>query len=257
MTSKIEEKLQDHAYRTAFVASQINIGIPFQIKALMKTRGWTQEQLAERTGMLQPRISAVLKPGKVRPNIETLRRFAEAFDCGLLVRFAPFSELANWSDSFDPERFDVPAFEDEASLKESEMATIEEFKYAVVGSRLTSSSGFAAPNPAIQADLEFRETAGVQPETVNSPLAGKPVNSSDKVINSNVGRRHRGRGTGANKKSGTGSRTNADRGIRESFREQRTIRIDLMGFEVDVRTRGLSGQTDRAAYGNQYPLASG
>jgi len=122
MTSKIEGKFRDHAYRTAFVASQINIGIPFQIKALMKTRGWTQEKLAERTGMLQPRISAILKPGKVRPNIETLRRLAEAFDCGLLVRFAPFSELACWSDSFDPERFDVPAFEDDPGFKESEKA---------------------------------------------------------------------------------------------------------------------------------------
>jgi transcriptional regulator with XRE-family HTH domain len=117
MNSKLEEKLQDSAYRTAFVASQINIGIPFQIKALMKTRGWTQEKLAERTGMLQPRISAILSPGKVRPNIETLRRIAEGFDCGLLVRFASFSELARWSDSFDPERFDVPAFESDAALK--------------------------------------------------------------------------------------------------------------------------------------------
>ncbi len=123
MTSKIDGKLQDHAYRTAFVSSQINIGIPFQIKALMKARGWTQEQVAERTGMLQPRISAILKPGKVRPNIETLRRFAEAFDCGLLVRFAPFSELARWSESFDPETFDVPQFEDDPGFKESENAS--------------------------------------------------------------------------------------------------------------------------------------
>jgi len=120
MTSKLEGKLQDHAYRTAFVASQINVGIPFQIKALMKTRGWTQEKLAERTGMLQPRISAILRPGKVRLNIETLRRFAEAFDCGLLVRFAPFSELARWSDTFNPERFDVPAFKDDLGFQHTD-----------------------------------------------------------------------------------------------------------------------------------------
>jgi transcriptional regulator with XRE-family HTH domain len=116
MNSKIKEKLQDFAYRTAFVASQINIGIPFQIKALMKMRGWTQEKLAERTGMLQPRISAILKPGKVRPNIETLRRIAEAFDCGLIVRFAPFSELAEWSESFDPESFNAPSFANDAGF---------------------------------------------------------------------------------------------------------------------------------------------
>src|ERR1700721_715811 len=122
MTSKLEGKLRDHAYRTAFVASQINIGIPFQIKALMKARGWTQDKLAERTGMLQPRISAVLKPGKVRPNIETLRRFSEAFDCGLFVGFAPFVDPAKGSAASDPKRFAVPKFKDDLGFTESTAA---------------------------------------------------------------------------------------------------------------------------------------
>jgi transcriptional regulator with XRE-family HTH domain len=126
MTSKIATKLEDPAYRGAFVASQINIGIPFQIRALLKARGWTQEKLAERTGMLQPRISAILKPGKVRPNIETLRRIAEGFDCGLLVRFAPFSELVRWSDSFDPERFNIPSFADDPFFKKPATKTAAE-----------------------------------------------------------------------------------------------------------------------------------
>src|ERR1039457_3984176 len=102
MTSKLAEKLHDPEYRKAFVSSQINIGIPFQIRALLKARGWTQNELAVRTGMLQPRISGMMSPGKTRPNIETLRRVAEAFDCGLMVRFVPFSELARWSETFDP-----------------------------------------------------------------------------------------------------------------------------------------------------------
>jgi transcriptional regulator with XRE-family HTH domain len=112
MTSRLVEKLRDPQYRKAFVASQINIGIPFQIRAILRNRPeWTQETLAERAGMLQPRISGLMKPGKTHPNIETLRRLAEAFDCGLLVRFAPFSELARWSEDFDPESFTVPDFE--------------------------------------------------------------------------------------------------------------------------------------------------
>ena len=106
-------KLRDPEYRKAFVSSQINIGIPFQIRALLKSRGWTQEKLAERTGMLQPRISALLTPGKVRPNIETLRRLAEAFDCGLEVRFVPFGNLVQWSEHFDPEHFNIPTFDEE------------------------------------------------------------------------------------------------------------------------------------------------
>lgn len=115
MISKLIRKLKDPRYRKAFVASQINIGIPFQVRALLKTRGWTQEQLAERAGMLQPRISAILKPGKTRPNIETLRRLAEAFDCGLSIQFVPFSELVQRSERFDPENLDIPPFDEELS----------------------------------------------------------------------------------------------------------------------------------------------
>ena len=117
--SKLAEKLCDTEYRKAFVASQINIGIPFQIRAMLKNRpGWTQESLAQRAHMLQPRISELMTPGKTRPNIETLRRMAEAFDCGLLVRFAPFSELARWSEEFDPESFSVPSFDEDTGLIE-------------------------------------------------------------------------------------------------------------------------------------------
>jgi len=115
--SKLGEKLRDPEYRKAFVASQINIGIPFQIRAMLRNRpGWTQDAVARRAQMLQPRISGLMTPGKTRPNIETLRRLAEAFDCGLIVRFAPFSELARWSEEFDPESFSVPSFDEDSGF---------------------------------------------------------------------------------------------------------------------------------------------
>ena len=113
MTPKTIAELRDPEYRKAFVASQINVGLPFQIRGLLKSKGWTQDELAHRTGMLQPRISALLTPGKVRPNIETLRRIADAFDCGLEVRFVPFGELVHRSESFDPDNFNVPTFDEE------------------------------------------------------------------------------------------------------------------------------------------------
>ena len=113
MISRIFAKLKDPEYRKAFVASQINIAIPFQIRGLLKSRGWKQEDLAKRTGMLQPRISVLLTSGKARPNIGTLSRIAEAFDCGLEVRFVPFSELASRSEIFDPENFSIPTFKEE------------------------------------------------------------------------------------------------------------------------------------------------
>ena len=120
MTSNIYSKLEDPDYRQAFVASQINIGIPFQLRALLRATPWTQKQFAERAGMLQPRISAMLKPGGAKFNIETLRRLAAALDVALIVKFAPFSELVRLAENFDPDGFSVPTFEQE---KESQAST--------------------------------------------------------------------------------------------------------------------------------------
>ena len=109
--AKLIAKLQEKAYRDAFVGSQINIELPIQIRALRERRGWTQGELAKRTGMVQPRISAIETPGKGKLNLETLRRLAAAFDVGLIVRFAPFSEMIEWGEKFSPDSFDVPSFE--------------------------------------------------------------------------------------------------------------------------------------------------
>lgn len=63
--------------------------------------------------MLQPRISAMEQPGYGNFTLETLKRLASAFDVALIVRFAPYSELIRWSDTFSPDSFKVPSFEKE------------------------------------------------------------------------------------------------------------------------------------------------
>jgi len=162
MNSKLIQKLKDPEYRKAFVASQINIGIPFQIRALQKARGWTQEQLAEKAGMLQPRISAMRKPGQSKLNLETIRRLAEAFDCGLIVRFAPFSELVRWSDQFEPDTFNVPSHEADTGL-------IERKEVASVGTTATQ-----VPRVAISDGtngtfaVERQETKSLKPKISSS-----------------------------------------------------------------------------------------
>lgn len=103
-------------HRAAYVSSQINIGIPFQIRALRKQRKWDQKNLALEAGMLQPRISAMESPGYGSLNLDTLQRLAAAFDVALIVRFAPFGELIRWSDGFSPDDFVIPSFGDEVEL---------------------------------------------------------------------------------------------------------------------------------------------
>jgi transcriptional regulator with XRE-family HTH domain len=108
------EQLRDKEYRDAFVASQIDIGIPYQIRALRGKVG--QKELAERAGMKQPRISNIERPGYANLNLTTLKRIAAAFDVALIVRFAPFSELIDWAESFSTDSFSVPAFDQDAKL---------------------------------------------------------------------------------------------------------------------------------------------
>jgi transcriptional regulator with XRE-family HTH domain len=118
MTSNLREKLQEKPYRDAFVASQIRIALSFQIRALREKRGWTQAQLAEQVGMLQPRISAMERPGGSQFSLETLLRLASAFDVAFIGRFVPFSELLEWAESFSPDTFMVSSFDDEMGARE-------------------------------------------------------------------------------------------------------------------------------------------
>jgi transcriptional regulator with XRE-family HTH domain len=57
---------------------------------------WSQQELAEKVGMTQNRISLLENPYKAKPTLTTLKRIAAAFDVALVVRFVPFSELVKW-----------------------------------------------------------------------------------------------------------------------------------------------------------------
>ena len=107
---KLWRKLRDKAYRDGYTESQLSIEVPFQIRAIRKARGWTQAQLAQRSGILQARISHLEQPGRDPLSLRTLYRLAAAFDVGLLVQFVSFSELVRREVAFDPETFRVPSF---------------------------------------------------------------------------------------------------------------------------------------------------
>ena len=89
------------------VKAHIENDLPAQIRALARQRGWTQQELARRSGMKQSTISALMKPGGDTRNLRTLMRLARAFDCGLLVVFVPSEQLIDWRRSFNPENFVV------------------------------------------------------------------------------------------------------------------------------------------------------
>lgn len=120
-------EIRNKEYRHGLIAAQIDIDVPLQLRALRKQRGWSQPKLAERTGMKQSRFPLMEKPGGAHFTLQTLRRLAEAFDVALIVRFAPFSELLDWSEHFNPDGFSVPGFDDEFACHKHKNEDIKGF----------------------------------------------------------------------------------------------------------------------------------
>ena len=118
IAQQIAESLTDTLSREAFVEAEIATTIPFQIRAMRKARHWTQAQLAAKTGQHQATISDCENPDMGgRQTIGSLRRIAAAFDVGLIVRFAPFSELVDWAVQMLPSSHDVPSCAKDTKLR--------------------------------------------------------------------------------------------------------------------------------------------
>jgi transcriptional regulator with XRE-family HTH domain len=113
---QIVSSLRDKEYRDAFVSAQIDTGLPFQIRNTRQARGWSQSELAERTGMTQEAVSRLESLSYGKFSLATLRRLASAFDVALEVRFVPFSHLADRAANVLPEDLSVPDFEHDRRL---------------------------------------------------------------------------------------------------------------------------------------------
>jgi transcriptional regulator with XRE-family HTH domain len=104
-------------YRDAFVTAHLSTNIAAQIQTMREKEGWTQEQLAEKTGMSQARISVMENPSYDKYSLKTLRRLGSAFDVAVIVRFEAFSSLVNWVANLSPEKMAVPKFDDDSLIK--------------------------------------------------------------------------------------------------------------------------------------------
>lgn len=119
------KSLSEKAFRAAYVETEIETLIPFQIRAMRASRGWSQKELAIKADTTQARVSLLENPShEGAVNVKTLIKLAEAFDVALVVRFAPFGELAEWSSRLSSRQHLVPDYETEVA--EAERALAEE-----------------------------------------------------------------------------------------------------------------------------------
>ena len=81
--------------RHAYMVAKLRMDIAYQVRLLRLQRGWTQDQLAEQCHTEQPASAQVENWNVAFPSLNTLRRIASAFDCGLRVGFEGWEDVIN------------------------------------------------------------------------------------------------------------------------------------------------------------------
>ena len=110
--------------RARFTESHLSKNLAFQVRAMREKKEWSQIELGNRVDMNQNAISRLENPFYGKATLTTLKRIAAAFDVALIVRFVPFSQLANWvsgtpfiENGLSMESMEVPTFEEEDMLQ--------------------------------------------------------------------------------------------------------------------------------------------
>jgi transcriptional regulator with XRE-family HTH domain len=116
----LKKSFKDKEYRQGYVDDFLNAYVATQIKVLREQRGWSQKELAERCGMMQPRISVMEDVNYKSWSITTLRKIAEAFDLTLCISFESFEKCMEDIEKFGREYLEKDSFDDDPYFKESE-----------------------------------------------------------------------------------------------------------------------------------------
>lgn len=87
--------LENKDDRHKYMIKKLRMDIAYNVRLIRIQHDWTQDQLAERCHTEQPAISQVENWNAEFPSTDTLKRIAEAFDCGLMIRFDGWEEIIN------------------------------------------------------------------------------------------------------------------------------------------------------------------
>lgn len=108
---KLLKKLSNKEYRDAYAEESVKTSLPFQIKAMREQRDWSQAILGRKSEMKQNAVSRLESAEYGNLSVNTLLRLANAFDCGLLVRFVPFSRLLKEFNDVSPKALETESYE--------------------------------------------------------------------------------------------------------------------------------------------------
>jgi transcriptional regulator with XRE-family HTH domain len=125
LSGNLREEFHDKEYRHAYADESLNTYIATQIKVLREQEELTQKQLADLTGMAQPRIAVLEDINYSSWSINTLRRIAEAFDLRLSVKFETFSSLIPEIETFSRESLARAPFEKDTWFHRKDVQSAE------------------------------------------------------------------------------------------------------------------------------------
>lgn len=116
--SSLFDQLKDKEFRDTYVFEHMCTGIPFQIRALRKQRGWNQTKLAEVLGKTQSMVSEIENEDEGRFQLKTLMEIASAFDVALLVKFVSYRKLLTETADLSPSGLGAKSFTEDFGEKE-------------------------------------------------------------------------------------------------------------------------------------------
>jgi transcriptional regulator with XRE-family HTH domain len=146
LTSKhrLHAKLKNKAYRDAFVSARISQTIALQARVLRQKVGLSQQDLAKELGTSQNAVFRLENPQYGKHNISTLKKVASYFNVGLVVRFAPVSEIADWTLSLNPESMEIVDFDHDHGFDQREIRVVKVSDSAPAGEGVETREQSAA-----------------------------------------------------------------------------------------------------------------
>ncbi|MCA8407993.1 helix-turn-helix transcriptional regulator [Burkholderia cenocepacia] len=107
-------KLRRPSYRNGYVKAHLTQGLAFQIRALRKSRGLTQGELAKKLELGgQSAVARLEDPSYGRMSLQTLLKVGEFFDVALMAKFVPYSRFLREVEDVSEEAMTVESFAEE------------------------------------------------------------------------------------------------------------------------------------------------
>lgn len=111
LPNSIRQRLQNRAYREAFVAEGVRNWVALQIRRLREARGMSQAEFGQFIGKPQSVVSRLEDPDYGRLSVSTLLDVAAALDIALLVQFVDHEQFLLRTGDLTSTAMFVPSFD--------------------------------------------------------------------------------------------------------------------------------------------------